>query len=568
MTSLGRLTPWLWENEDLRYGRYLGSRETARRIPGRTASIARTASNTYVSRALTGAGDVTGHAPLADELRRVASMRTPAALRDAHLPELFRLIQAADRIDRDKRSDSLRRLLTAGIEAIPDPQFRAAADAILGFGPQRWTPLSRRGAIAGGAFGCSFDAYRRTRRSTGQSLLDETMHHVARSLAAQHTTTANTAVDEGAAGDTLAIDAETGNLHAPPTAPREPADTTPPITPSSSDPGHKAGYSPEVPPRRGRRRLRATRGLVVSCVSIALLLGAIAALVRPHIGLHPASTRSAAAAPRAPTTIERTAANTCTAIGATNDASLSLFQAPFEAAAVRSTSDSSAARCARGPLTRWGALTVQALGTSTHPDGVLVATDPTHILLLSDAQYGAYHQTGGKDGTRAQALAGLPRKIETTTSGRGLLLLTDHGAIVSEGPLQPGFFVLGPAWERWVSTGMDTGEMGLPASNAWWDSTGYLQDFEHGRLTLPWNGQLTWNKIDDPAKALPPAPEGKILRQAGGTTWWIDPATHERRWIPDGATWQCLTDRGAKQVDPVPGYAILTFPAGAPATCP
>ena len=116
-------------------------------------------------------------AALAEELRRVAGTRSPKALRDAHLPTLQRYLAYPD--DPDRKLDALRNELEASVGAIADPQFRAAAKELFGFGEHRWTPLRARGERASASFGCSFDAYRRARRSTGTSLLDETVEQLA-----------------------------------------------------------------------------------------------------------------------------------------------------------------------------------------------------------------------------------------------------------------------------------------------------------------------------------------------------------------------------------------------------
>lgn len=473
------------------------------------------------SDARSGADDGAGRPSLdelANDLRRVVGMRTPTALRDAHLPALSMYLDAPD--DPNRRLDELRRVLTDAIDAIDDHQFHDAAESLVGFGDNRWTPLRQRGERASASFNCSFDAYRRARRSTGVSLLDETVRQLAQ------------AVDASSTVATPLVD----------------TDGTPP-----SGPGDAAPV--------GRRRTALLVGAAAIIVVIVVLVVAIG--TRGDSG--PGSQAAAA------TTVTSHASTSKPAkcsheIGATTDPALRAYRVPFATQISQLTPPGERAPCAGAPIQRWDELVLQPLTEDGKADGALVATDPDHVMVMTEAEYTSYHQIGGKDGTQAQALAGLPRRRAKSTSGKVWLIITDHGAMASTGPDQPGFYLGGPVWTNWQKNGEDTGAWGMPASNPQNNAVGYYQDFANGRLTLSYTGDLVFHPVGDPAASLPPDARGQILRHDDGTTWYVD-QQDVRHWIPDGPTWECIRARGSRQIGHVPGYAITTLQLGDPATC-
>lgn len=464
------------------------------------------------------------HSDLFEDLRRVAGTRSPKALRDAHLPTLQGLLDHPD--DADRKLDELRSVLESGIAAIADPQFRSAAEELFGFGAQRWTPMRTRGERASASFSCSFDAYRRARRSTGTSLLDETIEQLADAI--------RRLAPAGAATGAASV-----GLRSEPTSPPHPTSPNP-----------------------RRRRLALAAGVLA-----VVVVAAVAAVV-----LVSRADRSTGSATAPSTTDETNVVDTTPTarcrypIGTTDDAELAAYRTAFTTQIAQLTPPGDVRPCGGAPVSTWGTLTIQPLSIDGKASGELVAIDPDHVLLMTQAEFSSYHQIGGKNGNQAQSLAGLPRRRRTTKSGRGWLIITDHGAMVSQGVDQPGFYVGGPVWTRWEATGEDTGEYGMPASNPLNNAVGYYQDFEKGRLTLSYSGTLAFSPVSNPAASLPAHPKGQILRHDDGTTWYIDEAGH-RHWIPDGETWACLHDKGSKELGGVPGYAIATLPLGAPATC-
>jgi hypothetical protein len=462
---------------------------------------------------------------LFEDLRRVAGSRTPKALRDAHLPALQEWLDHPD--DSNRKLDELRAVVESGIAAISDPQFRSAAEELFGFGAQRWTPLRTRGERASASFSCSFDAYRRARRSTGTSLLDETIEQLADAIR-QH----------GPAGS--------------------PEVGSPSATPRSEPTSHPSPAGPD--PRR--RHLAVAAGALAAVVVVA-----IAAVVLVNRADRSTGSATAPSTTDATNGVVPTPTARCRyPIGSTDDEALAAYRTVFTTQVAQLTPPGDVRPCGAAPVSTWGALTIQPLSVDGKASGELVAIDPDHVLLMTQAEFSSYHQIGGKNGNQAQALAGLPRRRRTTKSGRGWLIITDHGAMVSQGVDQPGFYVGGPVWTRWEATGEDTGELGMPASNPLNNAVGYYQDFERGRLTLTYSGTLSFSPVSDPAASLPAHFRGQILRHDDGTTWYVDQAG-ARHWIPDGETWACLHDKGSKELGGVPGYATATLPLGAPATC-
>lgn len=463
------------------------------------------------------------------ELRRIASMRTPQAFHDAHLPALATLLGSD--AEPDARDARFRQAITDAIAAIPDRQFREAAHAIFGFDGPRWTPLAKRGEIASAPFSCSFDAFRRTRRSTGTSLLDETVTQLTTSIVAR---------SASPSGGVVVTDTDTDTGH-------------------DTDADDPSSATTARSPRRNRMLLLGTA--VGALVVAATATGIAAARSRHGAAPNPAVANQAAGPSTTATPV------TCaTAVGTGGGAELARYATAFSTSVDQLTPTGTKPPCASGPMQQWGQLVIQPLTNGTQAAGTIVATDPDHVIVMTPAEFTSYHQVGGKDGNQAQALEGLPRRRRTTESGKAWLIITDHGALASQGVNQPGFYVGGPSWTRWEATGEDSGEMGMVTSNPLNNAVGYYQDFTHGRLTLSYSGTLAFNPVTDPAALLPANIRGNILRHPDGTTWYVDTAG-VRHWIPDGGTWECVTAHGAKQLPDLPGYVIATVPLGNPASC-
>ncbi len=451
-------------------------------------------------------GDLTGAAEgpvdagaLAQELRLLARLSTPAAVKQAELPLLRRLA-----------GDEVSAFVDAAIARVSEAKYRAAAEAVLGSGDGRWTSLERRGQEAAERFGLTtYDAFRRARKSTSTSHLDETLALVA---------------------DTMVATAD-------------------------------------LPSERSRFR-SARAGSVAVAVVLAVALVVVLAVELARSGGNATAGTGNEATSVNPSGLlgsqGRAASTRCPArigdLATPIDADLSRYVAPFRRVAEAEAPGS----CASSPIGRWQALVEQRLLKESADDGALLATDPAHVLRLTAAEYTSYHQFGGTSGDRAQAIAGVP--VAQYTDHRVTILRTTNGGFVSEGRDQPGFYVGSTVWEQWSADGAAVSPYGLPTSNPLFDGDGYHQDFEQGTFHLPFSGSLRWEPVADPAGALPPDPAGHILRHDDGTAWYVD-GRSVRHWIPDGGTYQCIRRGGATQLAGVPGYAIAALTLGVPASC-
>lgn len=341
-------------------------------------------------------------ADLARELRVLVRLRSPASVKQAELPAL-----------RSRCGDDLAGCVDRAIAGIAETKYRAAAEALLGSGDGRWSTLERRGQSAAEAFGLTtYDAYRKPRRSTTTSHMEETLELVAEAMVAH------------------SADAER-----PPETIGDPVST----------------------PRRGGL-WNARRGVAAVVLGVVVLAGVIAVLMtRSSGGAEPG--RRAGAHPAAVTHSPAAMAHCPAKVGDLPPASppeLSRFVAPFHAA----VASSGFPLCAAAPIERWQNLIFQRLqNASGHPDGVVIGADPAHVLRLTEAEYSSYHQFGGKNGERAQAIAGLPLSLYTDHSAS--ILRTANGGFVSEGRDQPGYFVGSTVWDTWQRVGAP------PASTAW-----------------------------------------------------------------------------------------------------
>lgn len=229
--------------------------------------------------------------------------------------------------------------------------------------------------------------------------------------------------------------------------------------------------------------------------------------------------------------------------------------------------------CAAGPVSRLAQELVQEVADADGRNVGAVMLSPDHpTIRLTATEWSSYRELGGlATPERSPQLGGFPLRTSTTTEGH-IVQLSEGGLLIGPAEQGPLFWVSQFALEAWNSTGRTTGTLGYPVTNAYPNGLlGFRQDYERGFLTaLSPSDLVEIHMISDPASELKPGQEltGHILRQRPGpTAWFIDPATRTRRWIPDGATWNCLGgDQNA--ITDVPAYAIWTYPLGPTAECP
>lgn len=236
----------------------------------------------------------------------------------------------------------------------------------------------------------------------------------------------------------------------------------------------------------------------------------------------------------------------------------SRFRAVFDAAG-------GSAGCPARPAYRWHALFVQETAVGGSPNGaILLVPPPGKDLHLNRAAWGSYHQLAGHSGNMAQTIGGLPGPVREFDDGHVEFELSKGAVMLAERADAPYFWI--PA--EYVAWWRSHPELGLPTSNPM--EAVMSQEFEHGIATVvsvdPQTPRIT--TVESPASELPPLEtiRGRIVRQADGTSWYVTD-DGDRKWIPDGGTWECAGG-AAKALDgDIASYAIATLPYAGHVRC-
>lgn len=234
------------------------------------------------------------------------------------------------------------------------------------------------------------------------------------------------------------------------------------------------------------------------------------------------------------------------------------------AAAVRATV-ASEGLCLGSPSLRNGYVLIQLLVMSNgRPNGAIVAS-ANATIVLTESQWGGYHQIGAKDGRRYLATVGAPLTVDVAP--KRTVITLEHGLLVGAGPDDPYFWIPEPAIPLWNNSGAADGRIGLPTSNPYTKKGTIEQDYERGYLTVRSDDPTVHiNYVDQPSAELPTNPENHILRQPDGTAWFVD-ETRQRHWVPNGETWNCLDGEHIVIPEEVSGYAIASLSPGPTAAC-
>lgn len=214
------------------------------------------------------------------------------------------------------------------------------------------------------------------------------------------------------------------------------------------------------------------------------------------------------------------------------------------------------------------------------PTSYLVTSPATPVVQLSTAQYASYRElTGRSEPDRAAAFGGYPvSATHDPEAGVHIVELSQGGLLLGRRDDTQGFWLpqqVRPEWER---RGGVESDLGLPTSGVRYDGERMWIDFEGGYVEMVVagaNASTTLDGlplhvviIDDPAAALEPFGEieGRVLRQAGGTAWYIGD-DRRRHWIGDTGVWGCIDAEARRLAGDVAGYAVATLELGPPATC-
>lgn len=498
---------------------------------------------------------------VAVELRTLLGLRTRTSARDRPLPALTSLLAPSAQHDPDSRFAALTTLVEDGIEAMPEADHAAAAASLLGAGPGRWRPLSARGAEAALPFGCGWDAFRRRRRSTGTSLLEETVELLARAI-----------VNLSESTGSSSLSAEL------PVAERsEEADQTPTVVIGPVTESDQADVAAGAAPSNGQHgsvdndpRSRWTRpnltALAAAAGATVVIFAGLAVLVGSLL-----SDR------------ERPAAAACGslnhevgAIPAGADAGLIAWANAFETF-VDSEGLTDLMPCAT-QISPWehGAIQRVSDGDPSYISALVGSEVQGErvVVHLSWSELQAFGRTtdpnGPAGGSQLGETLGSVIGRDTGTGGERVVEFTD-GLLVTEPTDAPTHAIAGAWVDIWNESGGVAGGLGLPLTDRRIDrTTGELsQQFERGAITTAADGQIQVAADQDHyAQALPDDPRNQVLVGEPGGFWWYVDGDGRRHFAATAADRTCLERRmGLPVRRNLPVAAIASLPAGEKFLC-
>ena len=489
---------------------------------------------------------------VASELRILLSLRTRTSARDRHLPILTDLLPPASRQDPDARFTALGAAVDAGIAAMPDADHSTAARALLGSGPGRWRPLSARGPEAAAPFGCGWDAYRRRRRSTGSSLLEETVELLARTLFD---------LSDGASGPDVrpgradADAARSPGLRIGPPVPSIGAVDTPE---APSHPGQFGSDDEPSTPSRAK--------LAIGIVAVLAAVVSAGVLIGWAVGSGTDDTDSVDCG-----TLDRSVGET-----ADDDRTLRSWSRAFEEhVAAQGLVDET--RCA-SHLTAWRHGAIQRVGAGgASPVKALVGSSvdgATAVVVLEPSELRAFGRATATHGPHQGAPLGdvmgplVGRSLGP--DGEGLVRFRD-GVFVTEATDSPTWAVLGRWVDIWEETGGLDGGLGRPVDDRRPDPTsgGLVQEFERGTISSSPDGLVqVITDQDHYVLSLPDDPRESVLVTEPRGLWWYVDAEGVRHFVNGSDAQRCLRTMAVPVITGQVSAAVATLPAGEGFQCP
>ncbi len=214
--------------------------------------------------------------------------------------------------------------------------------------------------------------------------------------------------------------------------------------------------------------------------------------------------------------------------------------------------------------------------------GVYVTAPDGRSVYLTDTMWRSYSEiSGGKSSVDSPAYGGYPVGVDYYTDPGAVAIRLDNGGLVI-GPREDTqlFWLPAQGVQRWMDLGGLRGALGFPSSILKVTVDGAVIEFQKGSLSVPadrvpalysstGNVQIDLYVPTDPTEGLDvDAIRDRIIRQWGGTAWWID-SDGMRHWIADDATRACLGGDAAiyPGAHDLHGWTVWLFPLGAPATC-
>ena len=236
-----------------------------------------------------------------------------------------------------------------------------------------------------------------------------------------------------------------------------------------------------------------------------------------------------------------------------------------------------------GPVAPYGeGVTMSVTNERGEVTGVLIASPSTPALLLSPSDFASYQEVVGRDRVVENTLfAGYPASITADERGEySLIEMSLSGVIVTPQKDAQGFWIPDQVLGVWEESGGLHGSLGAPTSPVFFDGESLRLEFERGYMEAPLDQALTarsvWVTIRpehvtvhfvDPVAELAALGdvEGRVLRQANGTSWYVE--NGQRHWIPDGEVWGCVQAGDRLLPGDAPGYALSAIPLGDRARC-
>jgi hypothetical protein len=215
-----------------------------------------------------------------------------------------------------------------------------------------------------------------------------------------------------------------------------------------------------------------------------------------------------------------------------------------------------------------------------HPMGTYVTAPDGRSVYLTETMWKSYSDIAGGTALESPAAGGYPVGVDFYTDPDAVAIRLDNGGLlIGPRPDTQLFWIPVQGMARWNDTGGLRGDLGFPASNVKVGADDAVLEFEKGemRVTADRIGPIVDGR-DTPIDVVVPADRTggldlatvrrHIIRQWGGTAWWID-GSGVRHWIPDEPTWKCLggEDALAPGADGVHGWTVWLLPLGRPARC-
>jgi hypothetical protein len=215
-----------------------------------------------------------------------------------------------------------------------------------------------------------------------------------------------------------------------------------------------------------------------------------------------------------------------------------------------------------------------------HPTGMHVTAPDGRTVYLTEPMWKSYSDINGGTALESPASGGYPVGVDFYTDPDAVAIRLDNGGLLI-GPRADTqlFWIPVQGMARWNASGGLRGELGFPAANVKVGEDDAVLEFEKGemRVTADRIGPIVEGQ-NAPIDIVVPedrtggldldAVRRHIIRQWGGTAWWID-GSGVRHWIPDEATLKCLggDDAVAPGADRVHGWTVWLLPLGRPARC-